>query len=290
MPAPSLTYTLTNGSTADATQVMQDLNDLLNGITDGTKDLSISALTCAGTATLNGHVNLGNSSADDLTITASLASTLPIKTNTSYDIGGATLGLRKLYLGNGGAGATCSIVSASHGTTREYTVPDCSAAASFVMTEAAQTLSGVKTFSSGFKVPLFLAVRSGTQSINNSSSTKIQFNSEVLDSHSYYDAATNHRFTPLVAGVYRVTVMASMDNLAVDKVVQVGISKNGSVVYENTYYTATGGVTISYETTALVSMNGSTDYLEGYITQGDTTARNLTAASRFMAEFVGTAS
>lgn len=144
MAAPTLTYTLTNGSTADATQVMQDLNDLLNGITDGTKDLSISALTCAGTATLNGHVNLGNSSADDLTITASLASTLAIKTNNTYNIGSATLGLAGLYLGNGGAGATCKLVSASHATTRTYTVPDCSAAASFVMTQATQTIDGVK--------------------------------------------------------------------------------------------------------------------------------------------------
>ena len=99
MASPSLTYTLTNGTTADASQVMQNFNDLLNGITDGTKDLSISALTCAGTATLNGHINLGNSSADDLTITASLASTLPIKTTNTYDIGTTTIGLRALYFG-----------------------------------------------------------------------------------------------------------------------------------------------------------------------------------------------
>lgn len=99
MASPSLTYTLTNGTTADASQVQQNFTDLLNGYTDGTKDLSISALTCAGTATLNGHVNLGNSSADDLTVTASLASTLPIKTTNSYDIGSSTLGLRALYLG-----------------------------------------------------------------------------------------------------------------------------------------------------------------------------------------------
>lgn len=145
-PSPSYTYTLTNGTTADASQVMQDFNDILNGVTDGTKDLSISALTVAGTATFNGNVNLGNASGDDLSITASLASSIPIKTNNSYDIGSATLGLRKLYLGNGGAGATCDIISASHAATREYTVPDCSAAASFVMTEATQTINGTKTF------------------------------------------------------------------------------------------------------------------------------------------------
>jgi len=126
---------------------MQDFNDLLNGITDGTKDLSINALTCAGTATLNGHVNLGNSSADDLTITASLASTLAIKTNNSFDIGSSTLGLRKIYLGNGGAGATCDIIAAAHTTTREYTIPDCGAAAVFVMTQATQTVAGTTTFS-----------------------------------------------------------------------------------------------------------------------------------------------
>jgi hypothetical protein len=97
-------------------------------------------------------VNLGNSSADDLAVTASLASTLPIKTNNSYDIGSSTLGLRKLYLGNAGLGATCDIISASHATTREYTVPDCSAAANFVMTEGTQTVNGIKTFGTSIKL------------------------------------------------------------------------------------------------------------------------------------------
>ncbi len=99
MTSPSLTYSLSNGATADASQVMQNFNDIVNGITDGTKDLSISALTCAGTATLNGSVNLGNASSDDLTITASLAGTIPIKTTATYDIGSATLGLAGIYFG-----------------------------------------------------------------------------------------------------------------------------------------------------------------------------------------------
>src|SRR3712207_2610502 len=100
MAAPSYTYTLTNSTTADATQVMQNFNDLLNGITDGTKDLSISVLTCAGTVTMNGNVNVGNSSSDDLTVTASLASTIAIKTTYSYDVGSSTVGLRALFLGS----------------------------------------------------------------------------------------------------------------------------------------------------------------------------------------------
>ncbi len=145
MAAPSLTYTITNGTTADGSQVQTNFQDLLNGYTDGTKDLSISALTCAGTLTANGHVNLGNSSADDLTITASLASTLAIKTNNTYGIGGSTLGLSGIYLGNGGAGATCRIISASHATTRTYTIPDCSADGQFIMNKTVQTFyDGIK--------------------------------------------------------------------------------------------------------------------------------------------------
>lgn len=148
MPSPSLTYTLTNSTTADASAVMQNFNDLLNAMTDGSKDFSISALTCAGAATLNGHVNLGNSSADDLTITASLASSLPIKTDGTYDIGSAALGLRYVYLGDGG-GDTARIGVASLSADRQYTVPEVSANADFVMTQGAQTITGVKTFSSG---------------------------------------------------------------------------------------------------------------------------------------------
>jgi len=125
MASPSYTYTLTNGATADASQVAQNFNDILNGVTDGTKDLSISALTCAGTATLNGHVNLGNASADDLNIAASLASSLLIKTTNAYDIGSATLGLRKLYLGNSGGSTTVALSSASSiASSRVYTLPD----------------------------------------------------------------------------------------------------------------------------------------------------------------------
>lgn len=99
MPAPSLTYTLTNGTTADASQLMQNLNDLLNGYTDGTKDLSVAAFTAAGTATFNGNVALGNASGDDITVTGSLASSIPVKTDASFDIGSSSLGLRSIYMG-----------------------------------------------------------------------------------------------------------------------------------------------------------------------------------------------
>lgn len=134
MAAPSYTYSLTNGTPADASQVMQDFNDILNGVTDGTKDLSISALTCAGTATLNGNTIIGNLSNDDLTITASLASSIPIKTTNTYDIGSSTLGLRAAYFGNAGGSTTINIVSAaSVASSLTFTLSDVGASSKFVM-------------------------------------------------------------------------------------------------------------------------------------------------------------
>lgn len=141
----SVTNSFTNGTTADASQVNQNFTDIINGTSDGTKDFSINALTCAGTATLNGHVNLGNSSSDDLSITASLASTLAIKTNTTYSIGGSTLGLQYAYFG-GTSTYTARVGAATLTASRLYTIPEVSADASFVMTQGTQTISGTKTF------------------------------------------------------------------------------------------------------------------------------------------------
>ena len=69
----SVSYTFSNSTTADATQVNQNFTDIINGTSDGTKDFSISALTCAGNVTFNGNTTIGNASSDDLTVTASLA-------------------------------------------------------------------------------------------------------------------------------------------------------------------------------------------------------------------------
>tara|TARA_R110000796_G_scaffold142352_1_gene258892 strand:+ start:621 stop:1757 length:1137 start_codon:yes stop_codon:yes gene_type:complete len=148
----SVTYSFTNSTTADADEVNTNFTDIINGTSDGSKDFSISALTLAGTFTANANCTFGNATSDDITFTGSVASDIPIKTNNSFDIGSATLGLAKIYLGNGGVGATCDIISASHATTREYSVPDCGAAADFVMTQVAQTISGAKTLSTGLVI------------------------------------------------------------------------------------------------------------------------------------------
>lgn len=133
----TVTNTFTNGTAADATQVNTNFTDIINGTSDGTKDFSISALTVGGTATLNGNVNLGNSSADDLAITASLASSLAIKTTFSYDIGAATLGLRALFLGSTDSTArTVKLAAPVVATSYTFTFPTSQGTTGQVLTSA----------------------------------------------------------------------------------------------------------------------------------------------------------
>jgi hypothetical protein len=95
----SVTYTFSNGTVADATEVNQNFTDVINGLSDGTKDISIAALTVAGTATLNGAVNLGNATGDDLTFTGLAASDFKPKTDATYYLGSSSLGWLGAYLG-----------------------------------------------------------------------------------------------------------------------------------------------------------------------------------------------
>jgi hypothetical protein len=125
MAAPSVTHTFSNSTTADATQVNTNFTDLIAGASDGTKDYSISALTCGGNVTFNGTTNtIGSASNDDLVINASLASTVPIKTTFSYDIGSATIGLRSIYLGDAGSAARSTrIIGATVASSFTLTLP-----------------------------------------------------------------------------------------------------------------------------------------------------------------------
>jgi hypothetical protein len=94
----AVTNTFTNGSVADAGAVNTNFTDIINGLSDGTKDLSVAAITAAGTTTLNGAVNLGNATSDDITITGYVASAIVPKTDDTYDLGTAALAWQDLYL------------------------------------------------------------------------------------------------------------------------------------------------------------------------------------------------
>lgn len=71
-----------------------------------------------------GNTTIGNASGDDLTVTASLASSIPVKTTNSYDIGSATIGLRSVYIASDDSAAkTVRILAGTVGTSYTLTLP-----------------------------------------------------------------------------------------------------------------------------------------------------------------------
>lgn len=122
MANPSVTYSFTNGVTSDATQVNTNFTDLINAMTDGTRDFTIGTLVVNGAVTLKGAVNLGDATADDITIVGSIAASIPFKTNATYNIGTATLAPLSIYLGNGTK--STRLLAGTVGTSYTVTLPD----------------------------------------------------------------------------------------------------------------------------------------------------------------------
>jgi hypothetical protein len=125
--------------------------------------------------------------------------------------------------------------------------------------------------------PAFSAYKSSNQSITSNTFTKVTFDTEEFDTNSNFASST---FTPTVAGYYQV-------NAAVDLYPSSGTATRTVIrLYKNANNFKTGNeVQISNTTemscvvSALISMNGTTDYLEIYALQTGTTPNILGSQS-----------
>ena len=116
------------------------------------------------------------------------------------------------------------------------------------------------------KPVIFRANRSAAQTISTATYTKVQFNNVDFDTDSCYDNTTNYRFTPTVAGYYLINSTVSINSATY--MVFTNLYKNGSgyqLSARNQLGTITGDRAVV--NTAVVYMNGSTDYLEVYVYQ-----------------------
>ena len=111
--------------------------------------------------------------------------------------------------------------------------------------------------------PAFSVYLGTNQSVTSSTWIKAQLASEVFDTASCYDNATNYRFTPNVAGYYQING-SIYHNYTASAGVRIGTSiyKNGSSYSEqqitNAGYSLYGTITVS----SLIYLNGTTDYVE----------------------------
>jgi len=128
--------------------------------------------------------------------------------------------------------------------------------------------AGTNTLNGIANTPAFYAKRTTTQAVAANTWTKIQYNSEEWDSDSAYDSSSNYRFTPQTAGKYFYSLGLQMrpDNGTGNLVlIKLALYKNGSI-YSN--------ATIDFRNdrayegipplTGAISLNGSSDYIEGY--------------------------
>ena len=112
--------------------------------------------------------------------------------------------------------------------------------------------------------PAFYAYLGSQQSISANTNTKIALSSELFDTSNCFDSSTNYRFTPTVAGYYQILGNARIiSSAASNKVLH--IYKNGNQFISSDTYAGTSGNLsqyMSFTTSGLVYLNGSTDYLE----------------------------
>lgn len=114
--------------------------------------------------------------------------------------------------------------------------------------------------------PAFSAYLSGSnQSVTSGASTKVAFNAERFDTHSAFDSTTNRRFQPTIPGYYQVnwSVLGLPGSGSLSQLMT-SLFKNGSEYQRGNQIAHSTGTlaAINGMGSALVQMNGSTDYLE----------------------------
>jgi hypothetical protein len=116
--------------------------------------------------------------------------------------------------------------------------------------------------------PAFEAYLSADQTITESVDTKVQFDTEVFDTDNCYDNTTNYRFTPNVAGKYFVYLFIRGDatNSNTLDFLFSRLYKNGSNYKESLIDVRNNyGRQATVAVNAILDMNGTTDYLEGFL-------------------------
>ena len=106
--------------------------------------------------------------------------------------------------------------------------------------------------------PSFAARNNAAQTITNNSSSVIQFDTEYFDTDSCYDTS-NYRFTPNIAGIYLINCSIQMASMT--GVISLDIRLNGAR-YCNSALNQDGSGLQTVDSSVLVSLNGSSDYID----------------------------
>ncbi len=110
-------------------------------------------------------------------------------------------------------------------------------------------------------------MNSSDQTISSSSPTKVEFNGETFDTNSDFDSSTNYRFTPTIAGYYKLNSQLELGGTSGTEIYTISIYKNGSV-YSSAFIPTvidSGGLARPAPVSDIIHANGTTDYFEIFI-------------------------
>jgi hypothetical protein len=121
--------------------------------------------------------------------------------------------------------------------------------------------------------PAFSAYQSSAQTLATATNTKITLQTEEFDTNSNFDSTTNYRFTPTVAGYYQVNGRIEVASATTEVITF--IYKNGSKYKSGSDVAANAVASV---VSALVFLNGTTDYIEfyGYVGIGQNLSATIT--------------
>ena len=122
--------------------------------------------------------------------------------------------------------------------------------------------------------PAFHVVKNAAQSVNNSTSTLLTWQTEQLDSDGTF---ASNRFTPAIAGRYFIYGAVVVDNLADGSVNYAKIKKNGSLLLTSQMHAGTASSITSY--VAGHVQLGDSDYVELFSLHNHGSAQNVTSGT-----------
>lgn len=115
----------------------------------------------------------------------------------------------------------------------------------------------------GIQGPAFAAYQATSQTgVGNTVAAKITFDTEIFDTASCFSSS---RFTPTVAGYYQINVCVSVGTTTTSHGIQAGIYKNGSQYVWGGVANANSAIYPYAVCSTVLYLNGSTDYVEGYV-------------------------
>ena len=150
--------------------------------------------------------------------------------------------------------------------------------------------TGVVTFTNDIVQPsstttnVCSVYRNTAQSINTGVFNRVQLNTSLFDTGSYFDIVTNYRFLPTIAGYYNIYGNVAIGTSGAGQRI-VSIYKNGSEYRKLSVTPGITGTSATLGGSALVSFNGSSDYVELWAFQDSTATQTINAAN-FDAFFV----